>query len=58
MLVEDILLEHPPRIAVKLEHRRVELQDIFGPDLGRASGFGSDDLVEVGRQIRSVRRRA
>ena len=58
VLGKNVLLEDLPGIAVELEHRRVELQDVFGPDFGRACRFSSDDLLEVGRQLRSVGRRA
>jgi hypothetical protein len=51
VMSENILPEDLPGVGVELEHRRIELQDIFGPDFGRARRFGSDDLFEVGRQI-------
>ena len=55
---QDVLLEHLPGIAVKLEHGGVELQDILGPDLGGACRLGADDLLEVGWQIGGMRRQA
>ena len=55
---QDVLLEHLPGIAVKLEHGGVELQDIPGPDLGGACRLGADDLIEVGRQVGGMRRQA
>ena len=58
VLGQDVLLEHLPGVAVKLEHGRVELQDILGPDLGGACGLGADDLLEIGRQLGGARRRA
>jgi hypothetical protein len=58
VLGQDVLFEHLPGIAVKLEHGRVELQDILDPDLGGACRLGADDLFEVGWQVGGVRRKA
>jgi len=58
VLRQDVLFEHLRCIAVELEHGRVELQDILGPDLGGACRLGTDDFIEVGRQVGGARRRA
>ncbi|MGX1282008.1 hypothetical protein AB7M50_001133 [Bradyrhizobium elkanii] len=35
MLVEDVLLEDPRRIAIELEHAGVEREHVLGRDVGR-----------------------
>ena len=58
MLGQDVLLEDLRRVAVELEHCRVELQDIHRPDVGGAWSRGADELLEVGRKLAGARRRA
>jgi len=57
MLRQNGLLEFLPGIAVELEHRGVELQDVLVGDFTAARLRGADDGLEVGRQLGGARRR-
>ena len=55
---QDVLLEDLRRVAVELKRGRVQLQDVFCPDVGRARRRAADDLLEVGRKLGALRLRA
>ena len=54
MLAQKISLEDLTRVAIQLEHARIQRQDAFRRGVGRAGGGATGDRLHIGRQVLSV----